>query len=146
MTDSDLHKYINRGQASSSSPSRPNAEEIESADDIQNSDASFGCIRGNSRERAITLELRKKTGNIKAIPYSCIEGMDYDPSEGIVLHVHGRSIRIKGRNLNGGESAEARLFSSLCRQRVSWVRETDCHKQLAAARDELVVESLAWDH
>ena len=64
------------------------------------------------RDRAIMLELRRKNGNVLAIGYGWLERAEFDPSEGITLHLVGQKIRIKGRNLND----EARPFQPvLCR-------------------------------
>jgi hypothetical protein len=59
----------------------------------------WGLLRG-LRDRAEMLELRKKTGNVRAVGYSWIGRVDYDPSAGIILWVGEEKIYIKGRHLN----------------------------------------------
>ena len=103
---------------------------------------SFGCfglLRG-VRERALMLELRKRSGDILAIGYGWIERMAYDPSRGISLHVPGLSIRIEGRFLNEGEQP---LFQALTRHRVPWLCEserTEAHEERRLCQ----IETLTW--
>jgi hypothetical protein len=70
------------------------------------------------RMQKVMLELRYKTGNAKALAYSYLVGIDFDPSEGIVLDFSGHEVRISGRNLGP-------LFSGLTSQRVAVVQEVD---------------------
>lgn len=114
------------------------ATEAEAVSDL----VSFGFLRG-IRDFARILELRKKTGVIRAISYAWIEEFDFDPSTGIVLRARGQTIRIKGRNLNGGSGA-VRLFEGICRHRVPWVRETDRAVAMNADVSATVVEAIEW--
>jgi hypothetical protein len=82
----------------------------------------FGWLRG-VRERAVMLELRKRTGSIVAVSYSWLERADFDPSEGVVLHVGPQVIRIRGRNLNTEIRPAVRLFEGIVRHRVPWLAE-----------------------
>jgi len=104
---------------------------------------AFGYVRG-IRDFARSLELRKKTGVIRAISYAWIEEFEFDPSIGIVLHVRGHSIRIKGRNLNGGTISAVRLFEGMCRHRVPWVQESDRATALRADEKATVIETIEW--
>ncbi len=70
------------------------------------------------RMQKVMLELRYKTGNAKALAYSYLVAIDFDPSEGIVLDFSGHEVRISGRNLRP-------LFSGLAAQRVAVVQEVD---------------------
>src|SRR5271154_2412337 len=85
-------------------------EEAEITEDL----VSFGWLRG-IRDRALSLELRQKTGNIVAIGYSYIEKMEFDASGCITLHGLGQTFRIKGRNLNAEVRLSIRLFEGICR-------------------------------
>lgn len=88
---------------------------------------AFGWLRG-TKERAVMLELRKKTGAILAVGYSWIEFIEFDPSDGITLWIPGRKVRIQGRNLNmpaDPERPNVRLFEGLTRHRVPWVQELE---------------------
>ena len=103
------------------------------------------------------LELRKKSGNIRAIPYNWIESVEFDPSEGITLRSSVTVIKIKGRNLNGtshagdgksinngNASTNAQLFASICRHRVPWIREADRVSLISADADAAVIDSIEW--
>lgn len=104
----------------------------------------FGFLRGGTRERVEMLELRKKTGRILAVGYHAIERVEYNPSDGIILHALGRSIRIKGRNLNADGSPHGQLFRGIVRHRVAWVREADASRLVVARDDESVVDAIEW--
>jgi len=104
---------------------------------------AFGWLRG-SRERAVMLELRKKNGNIVAVGYSWIEKVEFDPSEGITLHLAGQQIKIRGRNLNADHGQRVRLFQGIARQRVPWIQEADQSAALRAGKLATVVEEIQW--
>jgi hypothetical protein len=104
---------------------------------------SFGWLRG-IRERATMLELRKKSGDVIAIGYSWIERVEFNPTEGITLHVHGDKVQIKGRNLNAEVRPEVRLFQGIARHRVAWVRETDRPGRLKVGEEATIVEEIVW--
>jgi hypothetical protein len=113
------------------------ASEADAMDDL----GSFGFLRG-VRDRAVCLELRKKTGNITAIPYGWIEKLEFDPSEGITLYAGGARIRIRGRNLNAAIRATVRLFEGIARHRVAWIQEADEPSRLQADRNATVIDSI----
>jgi hypothetical protein len=95
------------------------AEEDESPFDL----GTFGWLRG-VKDQAIMLELRLRSGNVVAVSYAYIDRAEYDPSEGITLHVgSGKTVRIEGANLNASVASGARLFEGIVRRRVPWVRE-----------------------
>ena len=83
----------------------------------------FGWLRG-IRDRAVMLELRKRNGNILAIGYGWLERAEFDPSDGIALHVVGGIVRIRGRNLNAEVRPGVRLFQGVIAHRVTWIRES----------------------
>src|SRR6266404_1320814 len=110
MTDKTiLERYGGRGTAGDGAP------DLESVDDL----GAFGWLRG-IRESARMLELRKKDGNILAVGYGWLERVEFNPSEGITLSIVGRTIRIKGRHLNGEARPAVRLFEGITRHRVPW--------------------------
>lgn len=84
----------------------------------------FGWLRG-VRERALMLELRKRSGHIKSFGYAWLETAEFDPSEGIILYYPGHVVRIRGANLNGsdGPSPLASLFRGILSHRVPWLTE-----------------------
>jgi hypothetical protein len=104
---------------------------------------AFGCLRG-SRDRSEMLELRKKTGNIRAIGYGWIEKVDYDPSTGITLFVSGGTIRIQGRNLNAIVSQQISLLGGILRHRVPWIGEADQSIALQSDKSAVIVEKIDW--
>jgi hypothetical protein len=84
---------------------------------------AFGWLRG-VKDQAIMLELRLRTGNVVAVSYAYVERAEYDPSEGITLHLGGgKRVRIEGANLNASLPTGVRLFDGIVRRRVTFVRE-----------------------
>lgn len=102
----------------------------------------FGFLRGQ-RERAFALELRKKTGEILALPYHLFESVRYAPATGIHLKAAGQEITIDGRNLNGGKD-QVSLFAAITRQRVVWIGELQRGDLASAASIPPTVESIHW--
>lgn len=158
MSGSFLEKYANPGGRSAPAERRlpPNDQAIESAAEVSDDHGCFSVLRG-VRDRAVMLEFHKKSGNIRAIPYSWIESVEYDPSEGVTLRSSVTVIKIKGRNLNGasqasdgkgnsncGPGASAKLFAGICRHRVPWVREADRVSVISADADAAVIDSIEW--
>jgi hypothetical protein len=126
-------------------PGRPIDDRLEPTADSGGVDDfhSFGWLRG-IRERATMLELRKKSGDVLAIGYSWIERLEFNPTEGIALHVHGEKIRIKGRNLNAEIRPEVRLFQGIARHRVAWVQEADRRSIANGAERTTIIEEIVW--
>ncbi len=90
------------------------------------------------------LELRKKSGNLTAIPYSWIERVDFNPTVGITLHAQGEEIHIKGRNLNSEARPNVRLFQGITQHRVTWVREANRRRDLNVSEYITVIEEISW--
>jgi hypothetical protein len=104
---------------------------------------AFGFLRGRT-DRAEMLELRKKTGNIRAIAYSWIQKVDFDPSAGITIHAGDEKIVIKGRNLNALGREQISLLGGVIRHRVPWISESDQSGTLQAEKTSVVVEAIEW--
>jgi hypothetical protein len=104
---------------------------------------AFGFLRGTS-DRAEMLELRKKTGNIRAIGYGWIQKVDFDPSAGLTLYAGDETIRIKGRNLNAVARQQTSLLGGIIRHRVPWISESDQSAMLQADKSTVVVEAIEW--
>ncbi len=134
MSDKFLQKYLVKSGDKPIVSAATDDPEI--ADDL----GTFGWLRG--RDRAIMLELRKKNGNIVAVGYSWLERVEFDPSEGITLHVAGQKIRIKGRNLNGAVRPTVRLFQGITRHKVAWIQEADESAGLQAGKSATVIERI----
>ena len=136
MSDKFLQKYTIKGDDQSISSAATDEPEI--ADDL----GAFGWLRG--RDRAIMLELRKKNGNVLAIGYGWLERVEFDPSEGIMLHVVGQKIHIRGRNLNGEARPNVPLFQGIARHKVPWIQEADEPAAFRAGKTATVVEAIEW--
>jgi hypothetical protein len=91
------------------------------------------------------LELRKKDGHILAVGYSWLERVEFDPSDGITLHLPGHKVKITGSGLNSDARPTVRLFDGIIRHRVPWIREADRTESLKSAPDVVVVDSITWD-
>jgi hypothetical protein len=138
MSDNLLHKYAGRVGERAATYGAADAD-LDDVDDL----GAFGWLRG-IRDRALMLEMRKRNGNIVAIGYGWIERAEFDPSEGITLHVLGKKVGIKGRNLNQEVRPMVKLFEGIARHRVPWVRESLLE---GVRRDPLlvtVVEQIEW--
>lgn len=133
MTSDILEKYANRRLADLADP----ASDRDAAEDC----GAFGWLRG-LRERAAMLELRKRNGNIVAIGYGWLERAEFDPSDGITLHVLGKRIRIQGRNLNAEVRPSVRLFEGIVRHRVPWAREASQADAIDAGAATTLVEDI----
>lgn len=90
------------------------------------------------------LELRKKDGRILAVAYGYMDKAEFDPSDGITLHLAGHKIRIKGRNLNVEVHPKVRLYEAICRHRVPWTRESGDSDALMANHEKLIIEAIDW--
>ncbi len=134
MSDKILQKYA--GNSGGKSIGLAATDEPETAEDL----GVFGWFRG--RDRAIMLELRKKNGNIVAIGYSWLERVEFDPSEGITLHLAGQKIRIRGRNLNGEFRPNVRLYQGITQHKVPWIQEADEPTALQAGETATVIERI----
>lgn len=136
MNDKLLDRYTKRGGHD------PESDQSE-GEDAENL-GSFGWLRG-VRDRAIMLELRKKDGHLLAVGYAWIERVEFDPENGITLHLPGRKVRVRGSGLNTEVRPTIRLFDGITRHRVPWIRESDRPEQLGAGKEEIVVEKIVWD-
>ena len=123
-------------------PTLPVPAQPEPDADAADDHGCFGVLRGQ-RERAVMLELRRRTGDVLAVGYGWVERIAYDPSDGITLHLGGQSIRIRGSNLNAEVRPNVRLFEALTRHRVSWVREARV-ELTSLGRDSCDVHRIEW--
>ncbi len=146
MSDRILDKYLHRkpeerphDQADIAATTRLESGESDAADDL----GCFGWLRG-IRDRAVMLELRKADGSIMAIGYGWLERAEFDPTDGITLHVLGRTVRIKGRNLNGEVRPQTRLFEGVARHRVPWIRQNGNAETADRAGDGPEIETIEW--
>lgn len=113
------------------------AEAATEADDV----GAFGWLRV-PRERAVMLELRRRSGNITGLGYSWLERAEFDPSQGITLYFLGKTVKIIGSNLNAEVRPNVRLFAGILRHRVTWIQEADQVTAMRAAKDAPVVERI----
>ena len=133
MNDSVLQRFASKANE--------NAEplEAEQIDDL----GAFGWLRG-TRDRAVMLELRKKDGNILAVGYAWLDKAEFDPSQGITLHLGGHKITIRGRHLTQEVRPNVRLFQGICRHRVPWIQEADEPAVMEARNQGVLVEEIGW--
>jgi hypothetical protein len=131
-----LQKYASRFSENAETAATSDAEGTEDL-------GAFGFLRGTS-DRAEMLELRKKTGNIRAIGYGWIQKVDFDPSAGLTLYAGDEKIRIRGRNLNGIARQQTSLLGGIIRHRVPWIVESDQSATLQADKSAVVVEAIEW--
>ena len=88
------------------------------------------------------LELRKKDGNIIAIGYNWLERVEFDPSDGITLHLGGQKLRIKGRNLMTRFNRMSGYSKRSSGTRLPGIQETDEPFASHAGRTATVVEAI----
>ena len=119
-----------------SSPSAPD-DDPDACDDW----GHFGVLRG-TKDRAILLDLRLKTGQREAVSYALLERVSFDPSVGVTLHFLGTVVKLTGRNLAHPAATGVTLLEALHRHRVSWVAELDEDQSWAAAGDLPVVTGI----
>lgn len=133
-----FEKYTKREHCSAldSAKAELNGEEAEDF-------GCFGWLRG-IRDRAIMLELRKKDGHCLAIGYGWIERVEFEPEEGITLHLPNRTVRIEGSGLNSEVRPTIRLYNGIVRHRVPWVRESERKEQLQTRASVILIDSIAW--
>lgn len=117
MSDSPLNRFLNRtpGQLADDSSDLEGAEEH----------GCFGFLRG-VRDRSVMVELRKRTGQVKAFGYAWLESAEFDPTDGIALYFPGTVVRIRGANLYqpvGCQDRRFSLFGGILWHRVPWVEE-----------------------
>jgi hypothetical protein len=137
MSDRLLDRYT--GRKSSGDGETENVSESDGSEDL----GAFGWLRG-PRDRAIMLELRKRTGIILAVGYGYIDRIEFSTSEGITLHCGRQQIKIKGRNLNGEARPQVRLFQGITRNRVPWIQEADQSSALQASKNSVLVQAIEW--
>ena len=134
MNDSVLARFTGKRSDESLAAGMADTEEL---DDF----VSFGFLRG-TRDRALMLELRKKDGSVEALGYAWLERAHFDPSDGITLYVAGRTVRIKGRDLNAEVRPNVRLFLGILRHRVSWIQEADNATVMESQGKGILVEAI----
>jgi len=134
MSGSVLDRYTARAPEPAKKLS---AEEPDALDDL----GSFGLLRG-MRERALYLELRLRDGSSTALNYGYLTRADFDPSHGIALNFSGVVVTICGTNLGAEIRPNVRLFQSLLRHRVPWLREADRTALLQAHPGVVIIEGI----
>jgi len=137
--DTTLQKYLRRNRSESLS----NGADEDGTEQAETVAGCFGFLRG-ARERAMCLELRRKSGQILAINYSYISRFEYQPDVGILLHSGSDTIKIAGTNLNAAIGPQMRLFDAICRHKVPWLSESDRAERLGAEKDAVIIMTIDW--
>jgi hypothetical protein len=122
---------------------RSAVESLRSDDDGDAVDdcTAFGLLRG-ARERALMLELRRRSGDIVALAYALLERMEYDASGVLTLLFAGQAVRIIGRNLNAEIRPNVRLLDAILRHRATWIQESGGAAAMAADEHAVVIERI----
>jgi len=117
------------GEAADAPPSSGSAADAESPE-------AFSILSAD-RQQKVMVEFRFKDGNARALAYSYLVSLAFDPSNGIGMDFSGYEVQVAGRNLE-------RLFTGLVSQRVAVVREMDpLHAAGSADEDSTVVTHIA---
>lgn len=136
MTDRILQRYTRTDRDNTDSFANDEGE----VDDL----GSFGWLRG-VKDRALMLEFRQKDGNSVAFDYGWLRKVEFNPSDGIVLHFGGTdTVRITGRNLNRTTATNVQLLRGILGHRVPWIQEASEPNILKAAGDATVIEQIAF--
>jgi hypothetical protein len=107
--------------------------EVEEVDDSP--DESFS-MRSADRQQKVMLELRLKTDDAEAFPYSYLVRARFNPSKGIRLDFGVAEVLVLGRNLRP-------IFLGLVAQRVAVIQEIDdLHAEATLAKDATVVTKI----
>lgn len=136
MAESLVEKYAPRSGRTERTQPEPESGESDLG--------CFGWLRG-AKERAVSLELRKKDGRILAIAYGWIDHLEYDPDNGITIHAGPRTIRIEGSGLDCGGQSESHLFRGVAHHRVPWVQESGPHPDLAPHSYKTFIKKIMWE-
>ncbi len=135
MNDEFLSKYASarrHGEAPQESAEASAAEPEDGLEFEPEVPADAFSVVSADRHRKVMLELRLLGGNSKALAYSYLVAITFDPSHGIQMDFSGYTVTITGRNLRP-------LFDGLVSQRVAVVRETDSLQAEATAAPEAAI-------
>lgn len=136
MTDRILERYTRTDRNNTDST----ADEASEVDDL----GLFGWLRG-VKDRALMLEFRLKDGNSVAFDYGWLRKVEFNPSDGLVLHFGGTDVvRIIGRNLNRPTAANVQLLRGILGHRVPWIQEASEPDILKAADDATLIERVVF--
>jgi hypothetical protein len=128
-----LEKYVKLRPSGDAAPS----ETTDEPDDL----GAFGWLRG-MHDQALMLELRQKDGTVTALGYAWLERADFDPSEGITLKFAGTKVNITGRQLNGEQRTNVRLFAGIIRHRVPWIQEANGAQVMEPEKGATIIEAI----
>jgi hypothetical protein len=92
--------------------------ELTEAEELSDSGGDSFSTLSADRNQKMMLELRFKTNDAVAFPYSFLVRAKFDPSKEIVLDFSIVEVRIAGRNLRT-------VYSAIVAQRAAHVQETD---------------------
>lgn len=85
------------------------------------------------RSSVFMLDVRQKTGDRTALPYSYLTAILLNASGEILLEYSGHSVIIRGRNLGD-------LYTALINHRVDYVQEEDLRYDTGAESDPFIKE------
>jgi hypothetical protein len=93
------------------------AEDAGLPNDEESKDKAFSMVSAD-RLQKVMLELRLKTADADAFPYSYLVRARFNPSKGILLDFGVAEVRISGQNLRP-------IYAGLVAQRVAFIQEMD---------------------
>jgi hypothetical protein len=93
------------------------ASDADSLDAEESKDKAFSMVSAD-RLQKVMLELRLKTNDADAFPYSYLVRARFNPSTGIHLDFGVAEVRITGENLRP-------IYAGLVAQRVAFIQEMD---------------------
>lgn len=114
-----IEKYAHRGGAA--------------AADAAASVAAFSTISPQHGQE-VMLDLRRKTGDRMALPYTYLTAVTFDPSKGITLEFTGHQVVIHGRNLEP-------VYVAIVAYRASWLQELG-HRHDTYGDDATVISAI----
>jgi hypothetical protein len=121
MKDEKLHKPGDAAERLAELRAGKKPAESTSDSDLleagESEEKAFSTVSAD-RMQKIMLVLWFKDGNAAAKPYSYLAGIDFNPTEGIVLDFVSSEVKITGLNLQP-------LFDALAAQRVQSIQEMD---------------------
>ena len=104
------------------------------AEDQEESYRAFSLARG-VQQFIPMLELRFADGSARAVEYSMLEEVVFDPSTGVTLGFGKLSVIVGGRNLRP-------LFAAIVRHAVRWIRQADRGAMFELPESATVAESI----
>ena len=99
-------------------PPNPSASVLEPPGEADTSEGYQAYKTGGDQRFEVMVTFFTHDGNMRALGYSYLIGLDFDPSKALVMEFTGRTVTLTGRNLMP-------IFKALAAHKVVWIREAD---------------------